>query len=75
MGNALKKKGKLEGAIKAFKKGPIEPDNKKVSYASFPLTGEKTETAPREYLKTYLMTMLKNLKPPSWINYNIKFQN
>ena len=52
MGIALKKKGMIEEATEAFKKSVlIEPDNKSASHMLASLTGEKTETAPPEYVE------------------------
>ena len=52
MGNAIEEQGRLEEAIEAYKKAVlIEPDNKSVRHMIASLTGEKTETAPPEYVE------------------------
>ena len=52
LGIALKDKGKLEEAIEAFHKAiSIKPDYATVKHMLAIVTGEKTETAPREYVE------------------------
>ena len=65
LGIALKDQGKLEEAIEAFNKAiSIKPDYATAKHMLSALTGNTNETAPREYVENYLMTMQKNLKSP-----------
>ena len=52
MGNALKAQGKMKEAVEAFRGALlIDPDNKRAKHMLASVTGEKTETAPREYVE------------------------
>ncbi len=63
LGNALNKQGKLKEAIETFKRAfLIEPDNKKVQHILASLIGEKTETAPREYVENLFDGYAKNFE-------------
>ena len=52
MGNALKVQGKLDEAVKAYKKAlAIKPDYGEAKHILSSLTGETTNSAPRDYVE------------------------